>query len=364
MATVQKKAKLNAALITHNGTFHADEVLACWMLKQLPRYADAEIIRTRDANLIQHYGRGTGNAGDNVVDSGVRDVVVVDVGAVYVPSEQRFDHHQREFVDTFSPNYKIRLSSAVLIYKHFGRELIAHILSWPIDDDRVGLLHEKIYENIILTFDGVDNGVPQFPPDVQATAAYKDATTLSHIVSRLNPFWNEENVDVMSRFNEAMAVCGNHLLRNIQYYGTAWLPVRDTVRAALTQRHQHDSSGRIVVFESYVPWKDHLADLERELGITTESPDLPYYVLFPDPSNTWRIQAISIQPDSFISRRPLPAAWRGVRDAQLDAVIWPEPATREKWQGSVFIHASGFIGGHKTREGVLEMARLALHTTD
>ena len=30
---------------THNGTFHCDEVFACYMLKQLPEYSDAEIIR-------------------------------------------------------------------------------------------------------------------------------------------------------------------------------------------------------------------------------------------------------------------------------------------------------------------------------
>ena len=30
---------------THNGQFHCDEVLACFMLKSLPEYKDAEIIR-------------------------------------------------------------------------------------------------------------------------------------------------------------------------------------------------------------------------------------------------------------------------------------------------------------------------------
>ena len=30
---------------THSGMFHADEALACFMLKQLPEYKDAEVIR-------------------------------------------------------------------------------------------------------------------------------------------------------------------------------------------------------------------------------------------------------------------------------------------------------------------------------
>lgn len=36
---------------THNGVFHCDEVFACFMLKQLPIYKDAEIIRTRDETV-------------------------------------------------------------------------------------------------------------------------------------------------------------------------------------------------------------------------------------------------------------------------------------------------------------------------
>lgn len=36
---------------THSGVFHCDEVLACFLLKQLPYYEDAEIIRTRNPNV-------------------------------------------------------------------------------------------------------------------------------------------------------------------------------------------------------------------------------------------------------------------------------------------------------------------------
>ena len=30
---------------THNGNFHCDEVVACFLLKQLPRFKDCQIIR-------------------------------------------------------------------------------------------------------------------------------------------------------------------------------------------------------------------------------------------------------------------------------------------------------------------------------
>ncbi len=52
-------------------------------------------------------------------------------------------------------------------------------------------------------------------------------------------------------------------------------------------------------------------------------------------------------------RMPLPEAWRGLRDAQLDAA--------SGIAGGVFVHASGFMGLHRTRDGACQMAIKALH---
>ena len=40
-----KKQKTMAKIGTHNGTFHCDEALACYLLRKLPEYKDAEIVR-------------------------------------------------------------------------------------------------------------------------------------------------------------------------------------------------------------------------------------------------------------------------------------------------------------------------------
>ena len=74
---VPKKPHLGKKIGTHNGNFHCDEVLACFMLRQLPEYKDAEIIRTRDPALLDQCD------------------IVVDVGGVYDPNKDRYDHHQR-----------------------------------------------------------------------------------------------------------------------------------------------------------------------------------------------------------------------------------------------------------------------------
>lgn len=48
MASNNKCLKMAKKIGTHNGVFHCDEVLACYMLKKLPLYKDADIVRTRD----------------------------------------------------------------------------------------------------------------------------------------------------------------------------------------------------------------------------------------------------------------------------------------------------------------------------
>ena len=51
--------------------------------------------------------------------------IVVDVGAIYDLSRNLFDHHQRDFQETFSPKHNVtKLSSAGLIYKHFGKLIL------------------------------------------------------------------------------------------------------------------------------------------------------------------------------------------------------------------------------------------------
>lgn len=82
--------------------------------------------------------------------------------------------------------------------------------------------------------------------------------------------------------------------------------------------------------------QEHLFDLETELQLT--EPEKPVYIIYPDETGgNWRIQAVPISPDSFISRKPLPEPWRGVRDDALSQVTGVP--------GGIFVHASGFIGG-------------------
>lgn len=62
--------------------------------------------------------------------------------------------------------------------------------------------------------------------------------------------------------------------------------------------------------------------------------------------------AVPSEPSSFVSRKALPEPWCGLRDQELsDKINVPE---------CVFVHASGFIGGNRTKEGAIKMSQMAV----
>ncbi|XP_059539019.1 MYG1 exonuclease isoform X2 [Myotis daubentonii] len=313
---------------THNGTFHCDEALACALLRLLPEYQDAEIVRTRDPEKLASCD------------------VVVDVGGEYDPQRHRYDHHQRSFTETMSSlspgkPWQTKLSSAGLIYLHFGHKLLAQLLGTSEEDSMVGTLYDKMYENFVEEVDAVDNGISQW----EGEPRYALTTTLSARVARLNPTWNQPNQDT----ERAMDLVREEFLQRLDFYQHSWMPARALVEEALTQRLQVDPSGEIIeLAKGGCPWKEHLYHLESGLS----PPVAIAFVIYTDQAGQWRVQCVPKELHSFQSRLPLPESWRGLRDEALDQV--------SGIPGCIFVHASGFIGGHRTREGALSMARATL----
>jgi len=305
----------------------------------LPRYANAEIIRTRDPKILDECE------------------TVVDVGGIFDASKKRFDHHQKTFTDTFhslepSKPWTTKLSSAGLIYVHFGREILKELLKKETltDDEREHLLEilfNKLYDSFVQEIDAIDNGI-----DIGENLKYKISTNLSARVGFFNPSWNDPNPNEKETtgFYQAMDLIGREFLERFQFYVRVWWPARALLEKAIAQRFDIDKSGSILRFDSSFPWRDHLFDIEREqkeiLGETIK------FVLYPDSDNKWRIQAVPLNEKSFQNRLPLPEEWRGLRDNDL--------SEKSGIPNGVFVHASGFIGGNERYEGVLAMARRTL----
>ncbi|KAF3482620.1 MYG1 [Arthroderma uncinatum] len=349
--TGAKRLKSPPLIGTHNGHFHADEALAVYLLRLLPAYSGSPLIRTRDpAQLATCH-------------------TVVDVGGVYDPSLNRYDHHQRTFNTTF-PQHDTKLSSAGLVYMHFGKAIIAQHMNLPVDHQDVDTIYNKLYGDYIEALDAHDNGISVYCPKAISNAGlekrFRDGgINLGSLIGDMNRPGPGEDLDEDALFARASTFIGETFWRKLHAASGAWLPARASVAQAYQSRFDVHPSGKILLFpKSGIPWKEHLYRLEGESGsgTATDSERKVIYVLYPDSSAAdanWRVQCVPVTESSFESRKALPETWRGARDSELDAIIATEmdAKKREKIpEGAVFVHASGFIGGHKTKEGALAMA--------
>mmetsp|Transcript_35814 Transcript_35814/g.82201 ORF Transcript_35814/g.82201 Transcript_35814/m.82201 type:complete len:366 (-) Transcript_35814:44-1141(-) len=325
-----EKAKDSKNFIaTHHGTFHADEVMACVMLKCLPEYEGIPVVRTRTQEVISEAK------------------IVVDVGGTYEPESHRYDHHQSTFTTTYSEEYEgIKLSSAGLVYKHFG-DAVIEALCGKLSEKSLAAIKRKTYDTLIRELDALDNGV-----QVADAPRYRIVTHLGSRVGRLNPSWLEESTPQLENdnFKKAMHVAAQELMDVITGYCASWLPARSIVEEALDARKYVHQSAEIMKLTRFCPWTEHLFDLEEEIEKHREP--LTKYVLFQDSRGGWRVQAVPKERGSFANRLALPEAWRGKREEEL--------STLSGIPGCVFVHAAGFIGGHRTEAGAMAMASSAL----
>ena len=55
-----------------------------------------------------------------------------------------------------------KLSSAGLIYLHFGHQILSQEMGEKVDEKTIEILYDKIYENFIEEIDAIDNGINQY----------------------------------------------------------------------------------------------------------------------------------------------------------------------------------------------------------
>ena len=357
---------------THSGTFHCDEALGCFLLRRTREYANATVTRTRDQEVLAKLD------------------CVIDVGGVYDHDKRRYDHHQRGFSEHFGLGgfNNTKLSSAGLVYRHFGREGIANETGLAEDHQDTSVLYLAMYKHFIEGVDAIDNGVEQYKPTVDASAykrrkteqgteeaeeaevplpkvgvqrVYLEETGLASRVSALNAAWNEDASDEVQDkgFEKASEMAGQEFLSKLAYLHRSWLPAREIVKQAMASRKDVDKSGKIIKLDRYCPWKDHLFELEQEeMKMNTsedkggESHEILYCLYEDDRAKKWRIMSVPGAEGGFSQRKPLPSTWRGLRGPNLDAVTGVP--------GGTFVHAAGFTGGHDTYEGMVKLARMAI----
>lgn len=315
-------------LVTHGGSFHCDEVLGYAILRRaLPpeALAASTLLRTRDPRAIE------------TAD------IVWDVGGVFDPARRRFDHHQRGAPARADGS---PYSSAGLLWAAFGHDAVRAVLAGRGGEEVVGQIWAEMDEQVIRLVDLADNGlrpVPGFGDEALDRAArIADGLALPSLVDVLNLPWDAATADRAraedERFAGAAEIAGTVLDGRIEQ-----ICARIAARDIVLQAHARSADPRILELGRGMPWQ----------GAAHEA-DLPVlFAVYPDKGgDAWMVGCMPPEPGSFAQKLPLPAAWAGLRDAELARVSGVEDA--------VFCHLNRFIAAARSRDGALAMARIAL----
>jgi uncharacterized UPF0160 family protein len=304
-------------LVTHSGSFHLDEAFAYVVLRlaldlgEVGR--DHTLIRTRDTAAIAQAD------------------IVWDLGSTYDPAASRFDHHQRG-----APTRQDGLpySAAGLVWRHRGEAAVRAVLG-PTTAEVVAAIATEIDREVVRRIDEIDNGVG--PPG--------DSLSLSVIVEDFNPAWDSPEVGNAAAedaaFLRAAEVVEAFLRRRI-----SGVRARLAADAVVLAAHARSADPRILELGRKLPWDQPV--------FTHGLPVL--YAIYPVPNGNWMVDTMPVEPGSFEQRQPLPAAWAGLRDAELGAACGVPDA--------VFVHTRRFVGAARSREGAMEMARRASEIGD
>jgi len=282
-------------IATHNGNFHADDVFSIAALKSI--FPSFKLIRTRDSELI------------------AKADIVLDVGGVYDPDTDRFDHHQRGGAGERENG--IPYSSFGLIWKKYGLEICQG------NQDVANALDAGLVSNI----DAIDCG--------HVEGVIK-GITLSQTIGMFNPTWQEES-DFDTCFDQAVEFASCVLARFIASANGG-----TTAKAIVAKAIDNAEDPRLIVLEKYTPWKKTVHKLSEEA----------LYVVYPSSTGQWRIQTVPVELNSFEDRKSLPKPWAGLEGKELKEVTGIEDA--------MFCHNGLFIAGAESFKSTMKMASMAL----
>ena len=294
-------------ILTHSGTFHADDVFASVVLAAALRAP--RLVRSREPQAIASAD------------------IVFDVGGVYDPEAGRYDHHMRD--RPLRPDGVTPYSSVGLVWRDFGRAALSR-LAEGIGPDEVEPVWADIDAGIVVAIDRADNGVAPVGPG-----------HLSLLVEAFNPAWDGAQ-DFDAAFVQAAAFAKGILLRACR---GALAEVRAEALVRVAAGAAPDP--RILVLDRKLPWERavHAGGLDRTL-----------FIIYPNEGATaWYCRTVPPEPGSFGQRLGLPDAWRGLQDEAFRAVSGVEDG--------LFCHPAGFICGARSRESTVALAMEAIRAS-
>ncbi len=304
------EASSKTTIVVHNGKFHADDVFAAATLRNLLGNRNVEIIRTRDEEWFKK--------GDYVAD----------VGGIYNPAQNRFDHHQPEGAGKRASG--IPYASFGLVWQKFGGEVCG-------SPEAADYLDKKIVQYI----DAIDNGV-----DV-VNQIYSDVPIydIKDVVRLFQPAWKTQERDVDLEFLGAVEWAQKTLKLEIE----AALYVLEA-KKVIENRYNQTEDKRLIIFDG----KEESLGGETASHKLSEYPEPIYSVSFKSDPENWKIIAINKNEGTFELRKPLPKEWGGLSGKELE--------TATGVPGALFCHRGRFMCTANSKEAILKLAQIALES--
>lgn len=289
-------------IVTHNSKFHADDIFACAVLDIVfsMQGISYTLTRTRDEAII--------TSADYVFD----------IGGIYDPAINRFDHHQKGGAGTRENG--IPYASVGLVWKTYGMQITGNV-------EVARRLDMKLFAPI----DADDNGHQLV--DIRGDVApYR--VQESYYAYRAT--WKEDPANYDIVFPKLVAQAKELILREIKV-------ISDNLEADtyVEKAYMESSDKRLIVLEGNYPY---------EYLLSTKSE--PLFVVAPRPDGNWKVATVTVAPFIFTNRKDLPKSWGGLRDEALAEVTGISDA--------IFCHNGLFLAVTKTKESALQLATLAL----
>lgn len=292
--------KKTFVIVTHDGTFHTDDVFACAAISLLNKDKKIKIIRTRDEKEF------------------AKADCLLDVGGEYDESKLRFDHHQKGGAGERENG--IPYASFGLVWKRFGSELSgSYFVSNTID------------ERLVSYIDAVDNGF--ISRDLSEISAY----SVVDFISSLRPTWEEDEACIDRAFERAVDFAKTIILRSI-----AQAKSSQSARSILEDAYTNSEDKRVVLIQKEYPgWYEVMAQYPE-----------PLYVVYERSNGSWGVKGVRNNPADFEIRKPLPEEWAGLRGTELQKVTGINDA--------IFCHSGRFLIVSETKESALKLAQKAI----
>ncbi len=291
-------------IVTHNGSFHADDVFAVATLILAFPKEKFEIVRTRDDEKIQ------------------KADFVVDVGRIYDSSKQRFDHHQGGGAGKRSSENStgIPYASFGLVWKEYGAKICGREEAYIVDQGLASFL------------DAADNGVDLFESK-RGISNY----SLASVVGAFNSTSLEEDRNDKTFLD--IIWLGKKIIEREIASAKEFIYGKNEIK----KEYERSKDKRFLVLDEKIEKEviyKVLGDYQEVLFVVH-----PY-------QGQWALRAARKEANSFESRKLLPEEWGGKEAAELQKITGVKDI--------LFCHNARFIASAGSKEGAIKLAELAI----